>query len=247
MIPGADVIGEQALNQVATFALSTQLDESERLEVQVKTDPGKLAQGRVDGLIIDGEGLVMQEDLRMQAMRIETNPIAVNSLKALTGNLELTEPTQGSAHILLVEADLDRAFNSPVLGEQMQNLQVEVEGKPVTIDIQQVDTHLLAEGKVGIDARIFIQETGETQQVSFQTTPHIVEGGRGVALEEVEYARGKELSPELTEALVRKARAILNLSNFEMEGIALQIQDLSVEAGQLTLQAVANITQFPSA
>jgi hypothetical protein len=32
-----------------------------------------------------------------------------------------------------------------------------------------------------------------------------------------------------------------------MEGIALQIQDLSVEAGQLVLQAVANITQFPSA
>lgn len=247
MIPGADAIGEQALNQVATFALSTQLDESERLEVQVKTDPGKLAQGRVDGLIIDGEGLVMQEDLRMQAMSIETNPIAVNPLKALTGNLELTEPTQGSARIRLTEADLDRAFNSPVLGEQMQNLKIEVEGKPVTIDIQQVDTHLFAEGKVGIDARIFIQETDETQQVSFKTIPHIVEGGRGISLEEVEYVQGKELSPELTEALVGKARAILNLSNFEMEGIALQIQDLSVEAGQLTLQAIANITQFPSA
>ena len=62
----------------------------------------------------------------------------------------------------------------------------------------------------------------------------------------VEYAKGKELSPELTQALVTKAGKILHLSHFEMSGISLQMHDLEVSEGQLTLQAVANVTQFPS-
>jgi hypothetical protein len=62
----------------------------------------------------------------------------------------------------------------------------------------------------------------------------------------VEYAHGKELSPELTQALVAKAGKILHLSHFEMPGISLQMHRLEVTEGQLTLQAVAHVTQFPS-
>ena len=87
-------VGEKALNKVAEVALSTQLDESERLDVQLNTDPGQLAQGKVEALVIDGRGLVMQKDLRLQEMKIEMSSIAVNPMKALAGNLELSEPTE---------------------------------------------------------------------------------------------------------------------------------------------------------
>lgn len=239
-------IGEQALNKIAEIALSTQLDEVERLNVQIKTDPGKLAGGELESFFIDGEGLLMQKDLRLQEMKIIMSSIAVNPLKALTGNLELTKPTEGKAHIVLTEADTNRAFNSEVLGNQMRDLKIHVEGKQVTIDTQQVDCHLLTDGKVAIDAEIVIQQTGETRVVSFTTMPRISKSGRGVSLEDVQYAQGKELSPELTSALVEKARQILSLSNFEMEGISLCIQQLKVEEGMLTLQATADVIQLPS-
>ncbi|MEC4984275.1 MAG: DUF2993 domain-containing protein [Oscillatoria sp. PMC 1068.18] len=246
MVPGMDNLGEQALNKIAEVALSTQLDEAENLQVEIKTDPGKLAQGELESLAIDGEGLVMQEDLRMEKMQIKMNSIAVNPMKALLGNIELTKPIEGKAQIVLNEEDINRAFNSEILSDQMDNLQIELDNQRVTIDTEKVDCHLLADGKVAIDADIKVQQTDENKQVSFQTIPQISSDGRAVILTDVEYQEGKELSPELTKALLAKAKQILTLSNFEMEGISLRIQQLKVESGKLILQAVANVTQFPS-
>ena len=239
-------LGEQALNKIAEVALSTQLDEAERLEVQVKTDPGKLAQGELESLTISGDGLVMQEDMRMEQMEMHISSIAVNPWKALMGNIQLTQPAEGTARIVLTEDDINRAFNSETFRKQIHNLNVHIEGKSVTIDSQRVDCHLLADGKVSLDARILLRQSGEIREVSFTTTPRVSAGGRGVSLEDIQYPQGKELSPELTRALMEKTSEILNLRNFEMEGISLRIYQLDVEAGQLTLQAEANVTQFPS-
>lgn len=71
------------------------------------------------------------------------------------------------------------------------------------------------------------------------------EGG-GVLLEDIHYPKGKELSPELTRDLMEKVSEIVNLRNFEMEGISLRIHQIEVETGKVTLQAEANVTQFPS-
>lgn len=238
-------IGQQTLNRIAEFALASQLDESDDLSVDVKTDPSLLAQGKLASLTIDGKGLVMQKDLRMQKMVIRLENIAVSPIKALTGNIELTETSTGKADILLTDADLNRAFNSDTLRDQMQNLHTQIDNQPVTLDVLAVECHLLAEGTIAIDAKIKIQETGEIQHTYFTTTPQIREGGRGVSLDNVTYAEGKELSPQLTTALLEKARNILNLDNFEMEGISLEINQLSVREGELSLSAIAQITKFP--
>lgn len=238
-------IGQQTLNRIAEFALASQLDESENLSVDVKTDPSLLAQGKLASLTIAGDGLVMQKDLRMQKLVIKLENIAVSPIKALTGNIELTETSTGKADILLTDADLNRAFNSETLRGQMQNLHMQVEDQPVTLDVLAVECHLLGEGTIAIDARIKIRETEEVKRTSFTTTPRVSEGGRGVSLENVTYDEGKELSPQLTTALLEKARNILNLDNFEVEGIALEINQLSLREGELSLSAIAQITKFP--
>jgi len=238
-------LGQQTLNRIAEFALSSQLDESDQLSVDVKTDPSLLAQGKLASLTIDGEGLVMQKDLRMQKMVIQLENIAVSPIKALTGNIELTETSTGKADIVLTEADINRAFNSQTLQEQMQNLQMQIDNNPVTLDILAVECHLLPQGAIGINAKIKIRETEEIQQTYFTTIPRVSDGGRGVSLHDVSYAEGKELSPKLTEALLEKARNILNLSNFEMDGISLEINQLLVKKGELDLSAIAQITKFP--
>lgn len=246
MIPGTEGLGEQALNKIAEMALSTQLEEAERLNVQVKTDPSKLAQGELESLTIDGEGLVMKKDLRMQEMEIKMNSIAVSPLKALLGSIELTKPTQGTARIVLTQADINRAFNSQTLSTRIRNLNIGIDGKRLRADIQHVDCQLLADGKIAIDAEMHVQQTGETQHVSFSATPCISPSGQGVLLGDVQYAPGQELSSELMEALVEQASQILNLSNFAMEGISLEIHQLNVATGTIILQATAQIKQFPS-
>jgi hypothetical protein len=61
----------------------------------------------------------------------------------------------------------------------------------------------------------------------------------------VQYAEAKEVSPELTAALLKSAGELLDLRNFELEGMSLRLKGLDVQTGKLTLQAQAYVEKFP--
>lgn len=238
-------LGEQALSKAAEVALTTQLDEVENLEVDIRTDPFKLVQGQLDSVKIEGEGLVMQKDLRAEELQVTTGNIAINPLSAAFGKIELTSPTEADAHVVLTQEDIQRAFNSEFMHDKLQNLDVNVDGKPMKIDTRQVEFGLPGENKVALKAEILLKETGETKQVSFTAVPRMVAGGDRISLEDVQYAEGEEVSPELTAALLKSAGELLDLGNFELEGMSLRLKGLDVQNGKLTLQAQAHVEKFP--
>ncbi len=239
-------IGEQALSKAAEVALSSQLDEAESLDVDIRTDPLKLLQGELDSVKIQGEGLVMQKDLRAQELQVRTGSIAINPLSAAFGKIELTRPTEADAHVVLTEQDLERAFNSEFIHDKLQNLDVHVDGQPMTINTKQVELHLPGDSKIALKAEILLNKTGETKEVSFSAVPRVSAGGQRLSLEQVQYAEGKDVSPELTAALLESASELLDLGNFELEGMSLRLKGLDVQKGKLTLQAEAQVEQFPS-
>ncbi|MBD2742482.1 LmeA family phospholipid-binding protein [Coleofasciculus sp. FACHB-1120] len=239
-------LGQQALNKAAEIGLSSQLDEVEQLEVDVQSDPLKMVQGQVDSVTVEGEGLVMNKDLRMEEMKMEMRGISINPLSAAFGKIELTKPTDATTHVVLTEADINRAFNSEFVGSKMQSMQVSVNGQPTTIDTQKVDFRLPGENKVALSADVLLRETGETKQIAFTAVPRVGANGQKVNLEDVEYTEGKELSPELTAALLEKSSELLNLSNFDLQGMSLRIKQLNLESGKMTLLAEAHVEQIPS-
>ncbi|MEH2319817.1 LmeA family phospholipid-binding protein [Nostoc sp.] len=247
-------LGEQTLNKAVEIGLSSQLDEVENLDVNIKTDALKLVHGQVDAVTIEGEGLVMQKDLRMEELEIQMTSVAINPMSVAFGKIELTKPTKANAQVVLTEADINRAFNSEYvrcLGwatpTQLQSQKIHVNGQLTTIQPQHVDFRLPGDGKVALNATIKLVETGENQQVAFSAVPQISANGKTVSLENVEYGESEEISPELTKALIDQTSEILNLSNFDLEGISLQVNQLKVEVGKLTLQAEADVEQIPSA
>ena len=239
-------LGEQALNKVAEMGITSQLDEVENLDVDIQTDPLKLMQGQVDKVKVEGEGLVMQGDLRVEELDMHMSGVSINPLSAAFGKLELTKPTDATTHVVLLESDINRAFNSEFVRSKLQNQQIHVNGQLMTIDPQQVDFRLPGEGKVALKATILLRETGETKEVAFTAVPQVSGNGQTVTLENVQYGEGEELSPELTKALVDQTSELLNLSNFDLEGMTLKINTLKAEAGKLTLEAEAHVEQIPS-
>ncbi|MDZ8055860.1 MAG: DUF2993 domain-containing protein [Aulosira sp. ZfuVER01] len=239
-------LGEQALNKAAEVGLSNQLDEVENLDVNIKTDPLKLVQGQVDAVSIEAEGLVMQKDLRVEEMDMQIQSVAINPLSVAFGKIELTKPTVGSARVVLTEADINRAFNSDYVRSQLQNQKIQVNGQKNTIKPEHIDFSLPGEGKIALNSRVLLVETGETHQVAFNAVPRVSTNGKTVSLENVEYGEGEEISPELTKALVNQTSELLNLSNFDLEGMSLQVDSLKVEPGKLILQAKAYVEQIPS-
>lgn len=246
-MPDSPGLGEQALNKAAEIGLSSQLDAVENLDVSIKTDPLKLVQGQVDTVTIEGEGLVMQKDLRMEEIEMQIKSVAINPLSAAFGKIELTKPTIGSARVVLTEADINRAFNSEYISSKLQSQKIHIQGQPMTIAPQRVEFRLPGEGKVALNASILLVENGENHQVAFSAIPHVSTNGTTVSLENVEYGEAEEISPELTQALIDETSEILDLSNFDLEGMSLRVKRLEVEVGKLTLQAEAYVEQIPAA
>ena len=114
------------------------------------------------------------------------------------------------------------------------------------IDAQHVDFRLPGDGKVALNAKVLLHETGETKQVAFTAVPRVIANGQTVSLEDVQYGEGEELSPELTKALVDQTSELLNLSNFDLEGMSLRVKTLEVGAGKLTFEGEAHVEQIPT-
>ncbi len=239
-------LGEKALSKVAELGISSQLDEVEDLNVDIRTDPGKLIQGQVDSVTLEGKGMVMQGDLRVETLEVNTGAVAINPMGVMFGNLELTQPADAEAQIVLTQEDINRAFSSDFIQEKLYGLKLEVDGKPATIDIQQATMELPGDNKMVVNADFKVRETGETKKLFAVCVPHVEAQGHRIGLEILE-AKGERLTPEFAGAMIEQLTTLLDLRNFDLPGMTLQLNRLEPQQGRLVLHAATTIAQIPSA
>jgi hypothetical protein len=226
-----DDLGEKTLNKIAEFALSTQLESSEKLNVQIKTDPSRLAKGELESLAIDGKGLVMNKSLRMQELNMTFNAIAVSPLKALMGNIDLTQPSQGYACVVLNEADLESAFGTETFKKELQKA-------AISVAIDRVNCQIDSDDTVTITVKVFLPETRQNQDIFVTVKPYINPTGKGVALETIRSSEKEEIAAAMIPVILAQAEKIFNLRDFLMDGIDLQIEKVAISSGKITLTAL---------
>ena len=238
-------LGEQAISKAAELGIASQLDEAENLDVSVRTNPLDLMQGEIDSISVKGEGLVMKKELRAEKLRIETNSISINSIKAAMGNIELTQPTETRMLVVLKEEDLQNALNSEYIKDKLQNLKINCEGEKTNVKIERVKFKLLDEGKIGLDADIYVVERDSNEKISLTAVPEIDNAGNCIALNSVEYLESVNSNSEVAKAIINSAEEILDLRNFELDTMSLRVRKLDVKLGKLTIEADAEIKDFP--
>ena len=243
---GSPDIGEQAISKAAEVGLESQLDQAEELDVNIHTNPLDLMQGEVKSVSVKGEGLVMQKELRAEKLRIETSNISIDPIKAALGNIELNRPTDARMLVTLKEADIQRAFNSEYVKEKLQGLEISYQGSKTTAQIEQVSFLLPETGKIKLEANLNIPNQ-EQAQISFSAIPEVSSQGNSIKLESVEYDREAEYNQEVAKAIIDSAEAILDLRNFELDEMSMQIRRLDVQTGKITIEADAVIEGFPDA
>lgn len=243
---GEPDLGEQAISKVAEMGISSQLDEVENLDVNVRTNPFQLMQGKVDSVTIAGEGAVMNHDLRMESFEVRTGTIAINPGSVLFGKIELTQPADASARFVLHENDLNRAFSSEFLQKKLQNITVQVDGKPVLLDITNAKIDLLDSQKLELEADVLLKESSKTHHFKATAMPKVQAQGQQIGLE-ILSTDAEGLSSEITDALCHTMMEFLDLRNFNLEGMTLTLQRLDMDADRLTLMTQTTIEEFPSA
>jgi LmeA-like phospholipid-binding len=238
-------LGNQALSKVVEIGIATQLDHSEQIDVDIRTNPGNFIKGKVDSVEISGKGLVVKQDLRVETITISTDEVSINPLSAVFGNIELTHPTAAEARIILTEADINRAFSCNYIQTKLRGLQMDMDGQPVTIDMQEVTLDLPGENKFIIAVTFLIKEPNEVKSFSATAIPQIHENGNRISLE-ILAAAGQGLTLKLIMVIFEQLTALLDLRNFNMPGVALQLHQLEAQPGQLVIHAKTQISQFPS-
>ena len=238
-------LGEKALSKVVEVGIANQLDQVETIDVEIRTDPGKLLQGKVDSVAISGKGLVMKQDLRMETIEVTTDQVAINPLSAVFGNIELSHPTDASAKIVLTEADINRAFNSGHIQGKLQNLEMNMAGQAIPVNINQVVISLPGDNQVVISADFLLVQKNELKKLLATAVPQIEANGHRIGLK-VLSAGGEGLTVDLVVAIFEQLTALLDLRNFDIPGISLQLHQLEAQVGKLVIHAKSQIIQIPS-
>lgn len=240
-------LDEQAISKAAEIGLSSQLDEAEKIDVDVKTDFLKAVQGQVDSVAISGQGLVIQKDIRVQEMELHTDSIDINPLSALFGQIELNQSVDATARLVLTEQDINRALNSDYMLSKLQKLELNVEGKTVVIEPQQISLHLPADGKMVFNAKTMLHdEIGKTKSIGFTATILVKTGAQSLLLESFNCSPNQGISLELAIAFMQKIKELVNLPYIELETMALRVKDVDVQKGSLTLYSEAHVSQLPT-
>jgi LmeA-like phospholipid-binding len=238
-------MGEKALSKITELGIASQLDKVENIDVDIRTDPVSLVKGKLDSVSISGQGLVMKQDLRMETLDIKTEAVSINPLSAVFGNVELTRPTDAEAQIVLNEVDINHAFESTFIQSKLKNLPMEIDGQSEVIDIQNVSLNLPGENKIVINADFLIQGQNEPKKISVETIPQIGEEGNQIALE-ILSAECTGLSNKVMAVILSQLTTLLDVRNFDIPGMSLQLGHLEVQHGKLTIRANTQIHQFPS-
>jgi LmeA-like phospholipid-binding len=238
-------LGNQAISKVVEMGIATQLDRSEQIDVDIRTNPVNFIQGKFDSVEISGQGLVVKQDLRVETITINTDEVSINPLSAVFGNIELTQPTDAEAQIILTEADINHALSCDYIQSKLHGLKMELDGQPVTIDIQQASLDLPGDNQFVISTTFLLREPNEIKKMSATAIPQVNENGNRISLE-ILAAQGEGLNLQLVLVIFEQLTELLDLRNFNIPGVSLQIHQLEAQLGKLVIHAKSQIAQIPN-
>ncbi|BAY77474.1 hypothetical protein NIES25_39360 [Nostoc linckia NIES-25] len=237
---------EKLLSQEAERRISENLDEVEEIEIDVQTDLLKVVQGQVDGVSVAGEGLVIQKDIRVQEIKLQTDGIAINPLSAIFGEIKLDRPVNTIAKITMTQADINRALSSEFIKKQMPNFDLDVDGEIVSLEPQKIEVFLPSNGKMEFRGKVLLKEKGKNRPLGFTAIARPRKGSQPAMLESFNCTEGEGVSIELVTALMHKAKELMSIPYFKWDDIIFHIKDVEVEIGNLILMIEAKIKQIPS-
>jgi hypothetical protein len=130
---------------------------------------------------------------------------------------------------------------------KLQKLELNVEGKTVVIEPQQLELHLPDDGKMVFNAKAILHdEIGKTKSIGFAATILVKTGAQSLLMEGFNCSPNQGISLELAITFIQKIKELVNLPYIELETMALRVKDVDVQKGSLTLHTEAHVSQLPT-
>jgi LmeA-like phospholipid-binding len=232
-------------DRIATNAIRERLD-AETLAVRIDNAPSyQLLQGKVQRVRIAGRGVVPQPDLRIAALELETDAIALNPASLRQGQPELEEPLQAGIRVELTEADVNRYLQSGTIAERLKKMSFNLPSNggqpPEPYGIKTVQVDFLESNRLKFLVTLQGQRSGSESQVTAESGLTIV-SGRQLQLVDPQVTFGGTAVPSeiivlLTSGLIQQ----LDLDRFEESGLTSRVLNFQIQDEQLDLAAFVRI------
>lgn len=219
---------KQAVNKVAAFALSSQV-EAEKLEVDIDTNFKKVSKGEIDGLLIKMNKLKMPPYLTVNNFQLKIGKVTVNPTTAIKGKIQLLHPSEGKLSLELDEDQLNQAFSQKFRHQRDY----------------QIQSSFLENGTIVLRIKNQTQAPGFAE-MSLSAIPKIDSDRKTIILETLPWAQNPQIPVELTQEVLAAFPEIINLNDWEKKGTTLSMDQLEITAGWLHLEAIAQIVEFPT-
>ncbi|MBD2344955.1 LmeA family phospholipid-binding protein [Anabaena subtropica] len=245
--------GERMLNTVASQTIRHLFTQSESVEVFVRCYPSsKLLQGSIDSFKMSGRGLIIRRDFAVEEMSFETDAVSIDFGAVLSGKLNLKQPTQAIAQIILSEAGINKAFKAELVQKRLVNLVVPAltelsDGKPVSFTDVQVQ--LLPQNSLRISAQA---DLGGGELIPLNMTLSVaVEKRRRISFKDPRVELDlvpetqREISQTLSLALAEILDNMVDLDRFDLDGVKMRLNRLDTEGDKLIFSGYAEIERIP--
>ena len=157
------------VDKVAENAIRHQFSSIEKLAVRIDNAPSyRFLQGKADRIRIAGRGLYPIEGVRIAALELETDPIAVTPASLRTGKPQLAQPLRAGVRLVLTWQDINQALQSPAIASRFRNLSLNLLTNGASQQLQRytlVDPQVefLGNDRIRLQVTLAGQQSGNSQ------------------------------------------------------------------------------------
>lgn len=252
-------------DRIAANQIRSQTESIDKLAVRIDNVPSyQIAQGKIDRLRIASRGVQLTPEVRLEVLEVETDSLEVN-LQRLRNSEEnclracLRQPLQAGVRLVVTEADLNEAFQSPDIKIKIQQLfnsfvtNIPV-APPQGYEILDIKLDLLGDNR--LVSQIQLQPIGTNLETDSEApTPLLLE--MEVGLEVVE---GKKLNfreanvtfddivipRQFSSGILDRVSRRLDLENLQEDGILLRILQLGLEEDYVEIATFIRAEPLPN-
>lgn len=232
-------------DEVAETALRQQLHQAEALTVRIDNTPSyQLLQGRIDRVRIAGQGLYPIAGVRIAALELESDPIA---LSPNFSQLELKAPLQAAIKLVLTEADINQVLKSDRVAESLNDLNLDFavdhsaqNNSAQKYDIVDPQFDFLDTDRFRLQLTLQGQQTGEQTEIIAESGLEVLSGQQLRLIEPVVSLGDEAIESRFLSLLVENVSQQF-LNQLEDRGITARVLKLEIAGDRLTVASFVRV------
>ncbi|MEI6380213.1 MAG: DUF2993 domain-containing protein [Cyanobacteriota bacterium ELA615] len=224
------------LEGVLSSFISSNIHSAEKIALRIDNRPSyAVVSGHLDHLRIATRGIEPIEDIRLDVLEIESDPVDIDLGTLRAGNLRqsLRHSLQGALRIELKQSDLNKALASAKIKNKIEQLLPKEIAKQFAI--VQINSRFLADNKISLNLQLKQIEDGRLWNLTLESKLKIIGGHTLQLLDPVGSLNGRKLSAKLLKNVVDGLNPQLDLTRLEKNGITARVLQLKLEDGLLRL------------